>query len=141
MRVAWLVGVIGCSATSSPPVAGPDAAAPIPLDLDVVVGTQGVEVFTNASDYPERCYGDIFFPQVGQVAFEDDVLSCRQSCLTSVAVERDGATIGTAMLMPSYPVGVAADFSDGAAATLVITGCGGSARIPVGTQPIPTPTA
>lgn len=130
--------VAGCS--SSHPSA-PDAAADAPpaqLDLDVVVDSHGVQLFTNRSTH-FGCDSSSAFPQVGETGTTGDI-GCGSGCLTDIALERNGTVVHTTD-PPFGAAYLAAELGDGVASTLVITGCGGTASIPVGTQPIPTPTA
>ena len=128
MRSAVLI-VLATACTTRVPATQLDQV-PQPLELDVLVTHQGVEVHTHGTDRPEGCFGgSLDFPQPGQTGAWQDTIDCpvgesSQSCLQSPALEIAGQRVA----LTTDPIGHDA--------VLVLTGCGGSARIALaGTPP------
>ena len=107
---------------------------PRALDLDVVVGHGGVDVFANGSDF--MCTTDEVFPQPAGSAIWGDEISCHDSCVSRLAV---GSISTTPMFRAPYHLDV--DVTAQPDAVLEIEGCHGSARIPIGALGSPQPTA
>lgn len=115
------------------------------LDLDVVVSPGHVALYTNYSDIRGQCNGGgSRFPAIGEYILYSDAPSCADigrpyDCITQVAVESAG-TFVVADGDGLYGFSIAADVTTATEANLLVTGCGGLARIPIGSLSYPVPS-
>jgi hypothetical protein len=110
------------------------------LDIDVTVGHDGVTVYANgtAAAADGRCPSPFTFPQVGgRTTWGDE--ACSGTCMSDVMVWA-GGTATPAADPTGDPIHIAVDVTAAPDAVLELTGCGGSASIPIGGLHAPTPT-
>lgn len=126
-RLVWIVLATAC--TTRVPATQLDSV-PQQLELDVLVTHQGVDVHTHGTDLANGCFGgSLDFPQPGHAGAWQDTVDCptgasSKSCLQAPSLE----IAGQPAPMTADPVGKDA--------VLVLSGCGGGARIPLaGTPP------
>jgi hypothetical protein len=125
---------------SPAPDAAPDAM-PAQFDLDIVVQPHGVEVWL---DEPLHwgCHPHESFPQPGAcVAYGHVFPGCHEErCIERVAVERGGVELATASFGGSWWFTLHAGLPDmfaGGDVELVMEGCGGTFRVPLGRSDAP----
>jgi hypothetical protein len=125
--VRWLLVIFATACAAEPRALPPSPAAQ--LDLDVVVLRDSVQLFANGSDVrPCMAWR---FPQAGQSAGWSDENDCSQSCLSTAEVFAAGNSIAL-MRTGIDLVAAMTEVTNESDAELVLEGCGGSARIPIG---------
>ena len=136
----WRVGIVfvaACAGQSSAVELAPSDT----FDINIVVQPQGVTVYAVATDR-QSCEANDVFPLVdGPCAPIDDITSCgtaEPGCPTKTVSIDNGAA---ADYQPGFPSDLTLDVAATPDAVVVIEGCGGIARIPIGSGSFPSPTA
>lgn len=117
----------------------PADAAPTQLQLDIVVTDDAVTVYRSRSDVEQPCESSDVFPALGEDVFLSDIITCRDSCLTSATV-RVGTSTVDAVIGASGPIVLPVRVGPVSDGQLRLVGCGGSTTIELRAGAAPRPT-
>jgi len=140
-KLTALIALATCVACSTEP-----AESRRPLDIDVVMSHRGDQLFVELTIHevnrPE-CNRNSQMPRLGECASwsdvpEPDCEPVRGTCLQTIRVERGGTTFDADPHDVAWSRRVVLPPGDGAA-ELVLSGCGGEARVDLALTPFPEP--
>jgi hypothetical protein len=133
--IALSLGLVGCG--------GGDGGGITELELEVVVTDGNVVLHAYEPERSFECNQRVWL-EPGGCDMTTDAFVCETEphahCIEALAVEENGAVIGEGVYDADFQDGfVAVDSAPTRDLELVVTGCGGEARIPITATALPTP--